>query len=54
MHDLIAVVSALFVYIKAIGVLHDKFASTHDAEPGSYFVPELGLNLVEVDGHLFV
>ncbi len=42
------------VLIKGIGILHDEFAAAHQAEAGTDFITEFGLNLVQVDRQLLV
>ena len=42
------------VGVERVGIFHDEFTGAHDAEAGPNFVPELGLNLVEVEGQLLV
>ena len=46
-HSLIALLQALLVGVKAIGVLHGKFPYSHQARPGPELVPEFGLNLIQ-------
>ena len=41
-----------FVGVKGIGIFHDEFTPTHQAEPGADLIPELGLHLVKVHGKL--
>ena len=40
--------------VEGVGVLHQEFARTHDAEARADLVAELGLDLVEVDRQLLV
>jgi len=40
--------------VEGIAVFHQEFPTPHDAEAGTDFVPEFGLDLVEVDGQLAV
>ena len=44
----------VFIHVETVGVFHDEFAPSHESESGPYLIPELGLDLVEIDGHLFV
>ena len=46
-HGLVTVVQAVVVGIETVGVLHVELAHPHQAGPGTGFIPELGLNLVE-------
>ena len=45
-HDLVALGEGRLVQMKGIGVLHQKLARAHDAEPGPDLVAKLGLDLV--------
>ena len=40
--------------MKRVGILHQEFTRTHDAETRSYLVAELHLYLVVVDRQLFI
>ena len=42
------------IQMKGVGVLHQKFARTHDAEARPDFVTKLGLDLIEVGRQLLV
>jgi hypothetical protein len=53
-HDAVAFGRGVIVHIKGVGVLHDEFPRPHDAEARPDLVAELGLHLVEVDGHVAV
>ena len=53
-HRLVAPLAARLVQVERVGVLHDEFARPHDAETGTHLVPELGLDLVQVEGELAV
>ena len=54
MHDLVGVCQGIHIGMKGVGVLHDEFPRTHDAETWANFVTELGLNLVKVGRQLLV
>jgi hypothetical protein len=51
-HNFIALVCPLLLRIKTVGIFHDKFSAAHYAEPRPDLIPEFGLDLVEIDGHL--
>jgi hypothetical protein len=53
-HFLVTFVSSLLVDIEAISVFHDELAGPHDSEAGSDFIPEFGLDLIEINGHLTI
>ena len=40
--------------MEGVRVLHDEFTAAHQAETGTDFVTELGLDLIQVDRQLFV
>jgi hypothetical protein len=51
---LVTFVHSLFIDIEAIGILHNEFASTHDAEARPNLISELGLDLIEIERHLAI
>ena len=53
-HGLVTHFGSIGVAVKAVGILHGELAPAHQAEAGTAFVAELGLDLVEVLGQLFV
>ena len=53
-HHLITGLRSGHVAIKTVSILHDELAPAHQAETRPAFVPEFGLNLVQVDGQLLV
>ena len=53
-HHLVAGLGARHVTVKAVGVFHGELATTHQAKTRAALVAELGLDLVEVFGQLFV
>ncbi len=53
-HFLIAETCTVFVGIETVGVLHDEFAATHQAETRTDFIAEFGLDLVAVHGELTI
>ena len=53
-HGLVTAVGPRLIHVKAVGVFHDEFAAAHNPETGADLIPELGLDLVEINGHLFV
>jgi hypothetical protein len=40
--------------MKGVGILHDEFAASHDAEARADLIAELRLDLVEIDRQLAV
>ena len=42
------------VFVKAVRILHDEFAATHEPKPRTTLVAELGLDLVKILGQLLV
>jgi hypothetical protein len=40
--------------VKGVGIFHQEFARAHNAKARPDFIPHLGLNLVHVQGKLFV
>ena len=46
--------SPFAVDVEGIGVLHDKFPGSHHPKARANLVSKLGLNLVVIDGQLFV
>ena len=53
-HRLVAPAARRLVEVEGVGVLHDELARPHDPEAGPDLIPELGLDLVEVEGKLAV
>ena len=53
-HLVVGLAHAVLVDVEGVGIFHDEFARTHDAEARTDFVAELGLDLVVVDGQLLV
>ena len=53
-HDLVAGFGCCLVAVKRVSILHDELATTHQAKAWAALVAELGLDLVEVLGQLFV
>ena len=53
-HLAIGLLQAVLIGVEGIGVLHDEFAPTHQAEAGTDLIAKLGLNLVEVHRKLLV
>ena len=53
-HGDVGLVQAVAVRMEGVGVLHHELAAAHEAETRADFVAELGLDLVEVEGQLFV
>ena len=51
-HILVLAFQVVEVGVKRICVLHDKFARAHDTKARPYFVPEFGLNLVQIQRQL--
>ena len=47
-HTVIRGARALVVEIEGVGVLHQEFATAHDAEAGTHLVAELPLDVIEV------
>ena len=53
-HQVVAALGALMVEIEGIGVLHQELAAAHDAEARADLVPELPLDVVEIERQLTV
>src|SRR4030042_3158851 len=53
-HLTVASLFPLIIHIKTVSIFHDEFTGTHPPETGPNLIPELGLNLIEVEGHLAV
>ena len=53
-HGLIGDVGGFERGVEAVGVLHDEFLGTHQAESRADFIAELGLYLVDGTGELAV
>ena len=53
-HGLITLIGPILIHIKTVGILHNEFTATHNPETGPDLIPEFGLDLVKVDGHLLV
>ena len=51
-HLLVARLRGFVGGVEAVGVLHDELLGAHQAEARADFIPELGLDLVEVLRHL--
>ena len=51
-HSLVALVEGCLVEMEGVGVLHGEFARPHHAETRPDLVPELRLDLVEIDRQL--
>ena len=54
MHDLVGFLQGGLVGVKGVGILHQEFPGSHDAEARTNFVTYLGLDLVQVNRQLFV
>ena len=54
MHLLIGLFQRGLVQVEGVGVLHQKLARAHDAEPGSDLIPHFGLYLVEIKWELLI
>ena len=53
-HFAIALLRRLVGGIETISVFHDEFFGAHEPEARTDFIPEFGLNLVKVLGHLAI
>ena len=53
-HLVVGMDRALLVEIEGIGILHQEFARTHDAEARAHLVAELPLDVVEVERQVLV
>ena len=53
-HLLIGLIKARFIRIEGIGILHDEFAASHEAEAGPLFITELALDLIKARRQLTV
>ena len=53
-HSVVAVAGPRIVEIERIGVLHQEFTAAHDAEPRPDLVPELPLDVIEIDRQILV
>ena len=53
-HGFIGALRPGLVNVEAVGVLHDKLAAPDEPEAGPDFVPELHLDLIQVQGELAV
>ena len=53
-HLLITVVGTLFGRIERVGILHNKFTTTHQTEPRTNFITKLGLDLIEINRQLAI
>src|SRR5690242_8803423 len=53
-HGSVGDVETLFVGVEGIGVFHEEFPAAHHTEARSNLVPELGLDLVEIERKLTV
>lgn len=53
-HDVVGFLQGSLGVVEGVGVLHDEFAPTHQAEARTDLVTELGLDLIHVDGQLLV
>ena len=54
LHLVVLLLQTLLRGREAVGVLHDELATAHQAKAGTELVAELVLNVVQVDGQLFV
>src|SRR3970282_2297434 len=53
LEHLIVLAATIFnVRVEAVGIFHRKLAAAHQTEPRSNLIPELGLNLIKVQGKL--
>ena len=48
-HFLIRSFRPLFCCIETVPILHNELTAAHESETGPDLIPELGLNLVEID-----
>ena len=53
-HAVVGDLQGGLVSVERIGVLHDEFTAAHQTEAWADFVTELGLDLIQVEGQLFV
>src|SRR5205814_6889293 len=53
-HDLVRTLERFLVGIERVSVLHDELARTHHPEARPHFVPELRLDVIEIDRELLV
>jgi hypothetical protein len=53
-HFLIGNLGPCFCGVKTVTVLHNEFTTAHEAEPWPDLIPELGLDLVEIEGQVAV
>jgi len=53
-HTVVRFLQRFLAQVEGVGVLHQEFAATHQAEAWADFVAELGLDLEEVDWQLLV
>src|SRR5690606_28835761 len=53
-HYLIGLLQACLGQVERIGIFHQKLACPHYPEAGTNFVSELGLDLIKIDGNLFI
>ena len=54
MHLFVGRVRPILGGVKAVAVLHDELSAAHQAEAGPDLIPELGLDLVEIQGKFLV
>src|SRR3989338_825812 len=40
--------------MKTISIFHQKFSPSHESKPGPGFIPKLCLNLIQMEGQLFI
>ena len=53
-HGVIGLLQAGLIRMKGVGIFHQKLPCAHDAKAGADFIPEFGLNLIEIGGQLLV
>src|SRR3989338_2513628 len=53
-HQTVIILQALFIGVKAIGVLHYELTAADQAETGADLIPELGLDLIKNKRKLFI
>ena len=53
-HGRVRLFQIRFAGMKGVGVLHDEFTASHQAEPRPNFIAEFGLDLIKVDRQLAV
>ena len=53
-HPVVGLLQRVLAQVEGIGILHDEFASAHQAEARADLIAEFGLDLIEVDRQLLV